>query len=63
MNLYAVCLNTAEDARPDDFWIELYWADDQDHAEEQAEEANPECAVVCVATVPSDYVRVPAGAR
>ena len=35
----------------DDFWIEFYDAEDSDHAEEQALNANPEwCAVVCVAT-------------
>lgn len=57
MNLYAVCLNTARnDMYADDWWIEFYWGDDSDHAEEQAENANPECAVVCVACVPSEYV-------
>lgn len=55
LSLYAVCLNTAEVARPDDFWIEFYWAEDGDHAEEQAENANPECAIVCVA-VAQQYV-------
>lgn len=53
MNKYAVCLN---DPRVDDNagrWIEFYDADDADHAEEQAEDANPACAIVCVATVPS----------
>lgn len=57
MKLYAVCLNTEPYKRDDDFWIELYWADDIDHAEEQAENANPECAVVCVAQVPDGYVK------
>lgn len=59
MDLFAVCLNTAEDARPDDFWIEFYWADDQDHAEEQAENGNEGCAVVCVAAAPNSWVHRP----
>lgn len=73
MDLYAVCLNTAqgwagstaeaaEKAQrdyPDDFWIEFYWAEDSDHAEEQAEDAHQGCAVVCVARAPSGYVLDP----
>lgn len=53
MTKFAVCLNTSADTRPDDFWIEFYDADDSDHAEEQALNANPDSAVVCVATVPA----------
>lgn len=53
MKLYAVCLNTADhDTYPDDWWIEFYWAEDSEHAEEQALDANPRCAIVCVANVP-----------
>ena len=59
MKNYAVCLNTSEGLydplraqRPDDWWIEFYWAEDTDHAEQQAEDANPNCAVVCVAVSP-----------
>jgi hypothetical protein len=48
MKLYAVCLNTASGL--DDWWIEFYWADDDEHAEEQALDGNPECAVVCTPT-------------
>lgn len=60
MHLYAVCLNTArDDLYVDDWWIELYWAEDSDHAEEQALNAAPETAVVCVGMVPDDYVRKP----
>jgi hypothetical protein len=56
MDLYAVCLNTARPDMPDDFWVEFYWAEDQDHAEEQAENAHQGCAVVCVARTPREYV-------
>jgi hypothetical protein len=59
MKNYAVCLNTSDDSRPDDWWIEFYWADDTDHAEQQAEEANPGCAIVCVAISP--YAVLPKG--
>lgn len=55
MYLYAVCMNTSDSARPDDWWIEYFWADDTDHAEEQAESANPNCAVVCVGITPSPH--------
>lgn len=55
MNLYAICLNTAKIEMIDDWWIELYWADDPDHAEEQALDTNPDCAIVCVGKVPRDY--------
>ena len=61
LDLYIVCLNTADDARPDDFWMEPYWAEDGDHAEEQAENANPDCAVVCIGTIPREWVLPPAG--
>lgn len=51
---YAVCLNTGRpDLYPDDWWIEFYDSEDGDHAEEQALDANPETAIVCVAVVPS----------
>lgn len=57
MNLYAVCLNTSGLSYPDDWWIEFYSADDSEHAEEQAENANPGCAIVCVSVVPAQEVR------
>lgn len=35
------------------YHIEFYWAEDAEHAEEQAEDANPRPAIVlCVARVP-----------
>lgn len=52
MTVYAVCLNTSDVGRPDDFWIEFYAADDSEHAERLATDVNPSCAVVCVAIVP-----------
>ena len=51
MYLYAVCLNGQVGL--DDWWIEFYWAEDQEHAEEQAHDANRESAIVCVAIVPA----------
>lgn len=48
MTRYAVAMcNGGFDA--DDFWIEFYDADDAGHAEEQAENAHPGSAVICVA--------------
>ena len=44
LSLYAVCLKS-----PDGPWIEFYWADDREHAEEQAEDANQDAEVACVA--------------
>lgn len=64
MHLFAVCLNGGHiEPVYDGWWIELYWADDGDHAEEQALNANPESAIVCVAMVPDDYVLLPADLR
>lgn len=52
---FAVCLNTSDEFRPDDWWIEFYDAENAEHAEEQALNANPTgCAIVCVATVPRE---------
>lgn len=39
------------------FEMAFYWADDPDHAVEQAENANPDSAVVCVGWVPGDFDR------
>jgi hypothetical protein len=52
LGLYAVCLNTSRDDAPDDWWIEFYWAEDFEHAEAQAQDANPNDAIVCVAWCP-----------
>jgi hypothetical protein len=59
LHLYAVCLNTSDPEKLDDWWIELFWAENQEHAEEQAEDSNPHCAIVCVAQIPYDYTRKP----
>lgn len=55
MNLYAVALGEpgGVDLDPQECsWIEFYWADDPDHAVEQARDANGETRdVLCVAAV------------
>lgn len=54
LSRYCVCLNTArDDLYVDDWWLEFYWAEDSDHAEEQAENAHPHAAVVCTRPVPA----------
>lgn len=53
MDRYAVALSIREnvDEGPDTYWIEFYYADDSNHAYEQARNANPEAEILCVATV------------
>lgn len=54
LSRYCVCLNTSTDGLyDDDFWLEFYWAENSEHAEEQAEDANPQSAIVCVREVPT----------
>ena len=47
MHLYAASISDDVGA-----WIEFYWADDDEHAREQAKNANPFMDVQCVASVP-----------
>lgn len=51
MDLYAVALNAEHESEPDNWWIEFYWADDDEHAEEQAKNAHPHAAVLCTPTL------------
>jgi len=52
MFLFAVALK--EPGHHWDIWIEFYWADDEDHAREQAENAheNASGVILCVALCP-----------
>lgn len=47
MRRYAVVLCHVEPNVSLTFWVEFYWAEDQDHAVEQAKDANPKDDVVC----------------
>lgn len=54
LSKYAVCMSIGTEIVAQDFdWIEFYDAEDGEHAEEQALNANPTAAIVCVAMVPS----------
>jgi hypothetical protein len=53
MNKYAVVRSIGPYERDDEWWVEFYDADDGDHAEEQALDADPRADIVCVATVPA----------
>ena len=52
MNLYAITFKNPEVA-----WTEFYWADDSDHAVEQANDSNPGERIVGEAIVPAIYLR------
>ena len=49
MNLFAVAMRDYTVA-----FIEFYWAEDADHAMEQAIDANPTSRHICVAVVPQN---------
>ena len=53
MERYAVAIKNPGAYHFGDAWIEFYSADDQDHAREQAEDANSSAEILCVALVPS----------
>lgn len=59
MQLYAVAFKNEDAYHFGDYWIEVYWADDPDHAREQAEDANVSAETLCVSLVPSTYTVEP----
>jgi hypothetical protein len=52
MSLYAITFQNSVLA-----WTEFYWAEDVDHAGEQAQDAHPGERIACVASVPAVYLR------
>jgi hypothetical protein len=51
MTLYALCISEFESPHKE-WFIEFYWADDDEHAQEQAENAHPGGTILAAATVP-----------
>lgn len=54
MDQYAVAFRNFGAYDFGSYWIEFYWADDADHAREQAADANCSAAIMAVALVPED---------
>lgn len=52
MRLYAVSLKNEGVYHFGDAWIEFYWADDDEHAREQAEDMNASAEILTIAFVP-----------
>ena len=52
MNLYAVAFKNEGVYHFGDAWIEYYWADDEDHAREQADDSNASADLLCIAVCP-----------
>ncbi len=50
MQQYAVAFSEERSA----IWIEFYWADDAEHAREQAINANEDTAIEAIAFVPTE---------
>jgi hypothetical protein len=52
MLCYAVTLHNEGAYHFGDAWIEFFWAEDEDHAREQAEDMNISSEIVCLAVCP-----------